>query len=243
MRAAIAALLSSAALAGTTDERMPDSAYVDYGVAFAAYTAKLAVTGTDGHISFATATLIGDHWALTAAHVVHGADCATIALKHDAVEIVVHPEFDPKNLGWNDLALLRVAEPFGLAYYPPLATEHDAVVGDTVTLAGYGLHGRLGTGYTDSDGRLRAGTNVVERHERSIIVCTAGGASPLEFCISPGDSGGPMFSSGREGRLVGIASFTMADRGPLRSRRGEEMGHTRVSMFREWIAEVMGGGR
>ena len=134
----------------------------------------------------------------------------------------------------------RVAEPFGLSHYPPLATEQDAAPGDTVTLAGYGLHGRLGTGYTDSDGRLRAGTNVVERHERGIIVCTAGGVSPLEFCISPGDSGGPMFSAGREGRLVGIASFTMADRGPLRSKRGEEMGHTRVSLFREWIKKVTG---
>jgi S1-C subfamily serine protease len=240
MRAAIAALLSSVALAGTTDERIPDQVYVDYGVSFAPYTAKIAVTGTDGHISFATATLIDDHWALTAGHVVHGADCATIAPGHDAVEIVVHPDFDSKNLGWNDLALLRVTEPFGLSYYPPLATDQDAAPGDTVTLAGYGVYGRLGTGYTDADGRLRAGTNVVERHERSILVCTAGGVSPLEFCISPGDSGGPMFSTGRGGRLVGIASFTMADKGPLRSRRGEEMGHARVSMFREWIAKVMG---
>jgi hypothetical protein len=49
-----------------------------------------------------------------------------------------------------------------------------------------------------------------------------------------------MFSAGREGRLVGIASFTMNDKGPLRSKRGEEMGHTRVSLFREWIRKVMG---
>jgi S1-C subfamily serine protease len=240
MRAAIAALFASAAIAGTTDERVPDQFYVDYAVAFAPYTAKLSVTGTDGRISFATATLIDEHWALTAGHVVVGADCATISPHHEAVEIIVHPDFDEKKLGWNDLALLRVTESFGLAYYPPLATEQDAAVGDTVTLAGYGVYGRLGTGYTDADGRLRAGTNVVERHERSILVCTAGGVSPLEFCISPGDSGGPMFSSGRSGRLVGIASFTMADRGPLRSRRGEEMGHTRVSLFREWIAQVIG---
>lgn len=232
--------LSSAALAGTTDERMPDQIYVDYGATFAPYTAKLAVTGTDGHISFATATLIEDHWALTAGHVVHGADCATIGGKQDAVEIVVHPGFDPTKLGRNDIAMLRVAEPFGLAYYPPLATEQDAAPGDTVTLAGYGLHGRMSTGYTEADGRLRAGTNVIERSERSILVCTAGGASPLEFCISPGDSGGPMFSAGRDGRLVGIASFTMADKGPLRSKRGEEMGHTRVSLFVEWIRKVMG---
>jgi S1-C subfamily serine protease len=118
-----------------------------------------------------------------------------------------------------------------------LATERDVEVGDIVSVAGYGLHGRLGTGYTTADGRLRAGTNVVERFERTILVCTAGGASPMEFCISPGDSGGPMFAGGR---LVGIASFTMADKGPLRSRRGEEMGHTRVSLFLPWIRKVVG---
>jgi secreted trypsin-like serine protease len=241
MRTIIATIgLSTAALAGTTDERIPDSAHVEYAASFAPYARRIAVTGTDGKVAYATATVIDDHWAITAGHVVHDADCAVIDKRHEAVEIVVHPDFDSGKLGWNDIALLRVAEPFGLAYYPPLATEHDAAPGDTVTLAGYGLHGRLGTGYTDSDGRLRAGTNTVERHERGIIVCTAGGSSPLEFCISPGDSGGPMFSAGREGRLVGIASFTMNDKGPLRSKRGEEMGHTRVSLFREWIRKVMG---
>lgn len=235
--------LSSAALAGTTDDAIPDSAYVDYAAGFAPYTKRIAVTGTDGRVAYATSTLIDDHWALTAGHVVHGADCAVIDGEHEAVEIIVHPEFDGERLGWNDLAVIRVEKPFGLAYYPPLATEQDAQPGETVTLAGYGLHGKMSSGYTDSDGRLRAGTNRVARHERTVIVCTAGGKSPLEFCIAPGDSGGPMFSAGRNGRLVGIASFTMADKGPLRSRRGEEMGHTRVGLFAEWIRRVMGGGR
>lgn len=238
--------LSGAAVAGTTDERIPDQVYVDYAGQFAPYTAKIAVTEASGRVASATATVIDDHWALTAGHVVHGVKDATITTRtarHDATEIVVHPEFDGERLGWNDIALVRVGEPFGLTYYPPLATNQDAMPGETVTLAGYGLHGRLSTGYTDADGRLRAGTNTVERHERSIIVCTAGGNSPLEFCISPGDSGGPMFSAGRDGRLVGIASFTMADKGPLRSRRGEEMGHTRVALFAEWIRKVMGGGK
>jgi hypothetical protein len=31
----------------------------------------------------------------------------------------------------------------------------------------------------------------------------------------------------------------MADKGPLRSRAGEESGHTRVSLYREWIGTVM----
>lgn len=237
----LAIILASSALslAGTTDERVPDSAYVDYGKSFAPYARRLAVTGTDGRVAYATATVIADHWALTAGHVVHDADCATIDKDYEAVEIVVHPEFDGSKLGWNDIALLRTEKSFALPHYPPLATAQDASPGATVTLAGYGLYGRLGTGYTDSDGRLRAGTNKVERHERNVIVCTAGGGSPLEFCIAPGDSGGPMYSAGRDGRLVGIASFTMADKGPLRSRRGEESGHTRVSLFVEWIRGVM----
>lgn len=233
------ATLAASALAGTTADGVPDAAYVAYAAGFAPYAVPLKVTMEDGRVASATATVIGDYHALTAGHVVHGVKDATVG-GSKATEIVIHPEFDSERLGWNDIAVLRVGESFGLSHYPPLATEADVRIGDTVTLAGYGLHGKLSSGYTDSDGRLRAGTNKVERFERSVIVCTAGGSTPLEFCISPGDSGGPMFSAGRSGRLIGIASFTSADKGPLRSRRGEEMGHTRVSVFAEWIRGVIG---
>jgi S1-C subfamily serine protease len=237
--------ISASALAGTTDDRIPDSAYVDYAVNFAPFAARITVRDAKGKIYKGTATPISDHWALTAGHVVEGGVSATITSNANdfaSTDIVIHEQFDSDRLGYNDIALVRVSKPFGLKHYPPLGTEQDTKPGDLVTLAGYGFHGPMSSGYTSTDGRLRAGTNRVERFERTVIICTAGGRSPLEFCISPGDSGGPMFTAGADGRLVGIASFTMADHPPLRSRRGEESAHTRVGLFREWIRKVTGGG-
>ena len=87
------------------------------------------------------------------------------------------------------------------------------------------------------DGKLRAGTNHIERFERGMIVCTASpGRSRLELCISPGDSGGPLFC---QGKLAGVNCVTMAPKGPLKSRAGEESGHVRVWLYREWIEGVM----
>ena len=129
-----------AAMAGTTDDAVPDHKFVRYAEAFASYTTRFRGLGDDGKISEATATLISPHWAITAAHVVH-AKC---------------------------------------------------------------------------------------------------GSSPLEFCISPGDSGGPLFAGGK---LAGVNSFTMASKGPLKSKAGEETAHTRVSLYREWINQVMEGGK
>lgn len=63
-----------AAMAGTTDDGVPDSRYIEYAKAFAPYTAKISGLGSDGRRSEATATLLDPHWAITAAHVVHGWD-------------------------------------------------------------------------------------------------------------------------------------------------------------------------
>jgi len=236
MKTLIAILaFSTVAIAGTTDDHHPDSAYLSYGEGFAPYTAKLTAKDSSGRAILASATLIADTWALTAAHVVHGATNFEVD-DVPVLRVYIHPDFDDDRVGWNDIAMLESSQPFGRSFYPPLATGRESV-GQTVSIAGYGVHGRLSVGHTESDGRLRAGTNTIARFERMIIVCHAGRmTSPLELCISPGDSGGPLFCNGA---LTGINSFTMADKGPLRSRAGEESGHTRVSLYREWIGTVM----
>lgn len=229
-----------AAMAGTTDDGVPDARYIEYAKTFAPYTAKISGKGEDGRIASATATLLNPHWAITAAHVVSGNTGVTITsgtLARAASRVVVHPEWDEDTHGMHDLALVRCDQPHALDYYPPLSTGEEKV-GQVVSIVGYGLHGKLTQGHTDHDGKLRAGTQTIERFERSIIVCHAQcGTSTLEFCISPGDSGGPLFAGGK---LAGINSFTMATKGvSLKSRQGEETAHTRVSLYREWIASVM----
>lgn len=225
-------------VAATTDDRVPDQRYLDYASGFADYTPLLRATCGKSNCQ-ATAVCISDHWALTAAHVLEDAGTTTLRIGERVWTVdrtVVHPDFFDAKPGRGDIALLHVSEPFGLEFYPPLS-EGDEVAGDIVSIAGYGLTGRLSSGHSSSDGKLRAGTNHIDRLDDTVIVCTASpGVSALEVCTAPGDSGGPLFC---RGRLAGIHSITMADgKQAPRSRSGDESGHVRVSAYRQWIEGV-----
>lgn len=236
--AIIAFAVASSCLAGTTDDAIPDAAYLRYADGFRPYTLEVRVVEPSGQLAVSSAVAIGGRWALTAAHVVDDAATATVAGNPVRVSFI-HPEYRRNEFGRFDIAMLRLRDDLGLDYYPPLSTGQENV-GDVVSLAGYGVTGRLSAGYDRTDGRLRAGTNRIVRFEKTLLVCPARrGGSPLPMCIAPGDSGGPVFvGAGRDAVLAGIASFTMKDKGPLRSREGEEMGATRVSLCREWIDSV-----
>lgn len=233
-------LCGAACLGGTIDDRHPDSRYTEYAKGFAAYTLKLRATTPDGRPMTATAVAVAPRFAMTAAHVAQ--DIATCSLisgttTRRVARVFVHPAFRDEDLGQHDLAVLEVAEPFSVDYYPPLA-DAVPVIGGTVSICGYGLTGRMSTGYTTTDGQLRAGTNTVERIDADVMICTARpGSSPLEYCIAPGCSGGPVFS---DGRLVAINSYTSREGkgATVRSRTGEESGHALISPHREWLRAV-----
>lgn len=211
----------------TTDDSVPDEAFVRYAAGFASYTAKLKVP-CEKRTCEATATLISDRWALTASHVVGDAEACTLTVGDKTWKIdriVKHPEKA-------DIALLHSEASFGLDFYPPL-TDGKESEGDICSIAGYGVHGKMSDGHGMYDGKLRAGTNHIERFERDLIICTASpGRSKYEVCIAPGDSGGPLYC---KGKLCGVNSMTMAPKGPLKSRAGEESGHVRVSLYKAWI--------
>ena len=224
--------------AGTTDDRHPDRVYLDYAEGFAPYTLNLKATSPAGKTYSATAVAIAEHYALTAAHVAHDLASGSVGGK-EIGRVTVHPEWKSENMGEADLAMLEVPAGLGLSFYPPLCDGEESC-GAVVSIAGYGITGRLSTGYATSDGKLRAGTNTIHRVEEGVLVCLAmPGSSPMEYCIAPGCSGGPLFLNGR---LAGINSYTSRDKGgaSLRSRTGEESGHCRVSTYLEWIREVAG---
>ena len=238
-------------IAGTTDDHRDDSAYIDYGKGFAPYMAKIrSVRGDDPWE--ATATAVSDRWLLTAAHVVNDSERAEATLNGKTFSIdriVRHPDYKLGIVGVNDLALLQTSRPMNLGFYPALSTGEEKQ-GDICSIAGFGCHGQLSAGHTKYDGRLRAGTNhIAEFHEQNAnIHCTASpGQSPLEICIAPGDSGGPLFC---RGKLAGVHSLTYAERpkpaagqkaDPPKSQAGEVSVHTRVSIHRPWIEKVISG--
>ena len=65
---------------------------------------------------------------------------------------------------------------------------------------------------------------------------TAAKTLPLEGLIAPGDSGGGLFITTRNGTyLAGVNSFVGSDVGTPNSAYGDFSGHTRVSAFANWI--------
>jgi hypothetical protein len=244
----LAAMLASAvAAAGTIDDGKPDAAYVEHGRRFSAHTAQMACRRPDGLWQRATGVAIAPRWVLTAAHVVDQTEAQRVNFddgRERQIDLVVcHDEFVSGRFGWGDLALCRTDADLGLDWYPVIAEGQE--VGQLAQIAGYGVTGRMSIGHSISDQRLRAGTNHVDRAERGLLVCRADrNGSPLEICIGPGDSGGPLWiGSGGGARLAGIHSMTMRDvgTGPLKSTYGEESCHTRLSLYLDWIANVIGG--
>ena len=236
--AALIFVLALPAAAGTIEDSVPDSRYVEYGRAFSTYTAKFHGKAVDGRTHMATAVLISPRWAVTAAHVAEGCDGVTLRYSGDRSQsigkVVLHPEWGNK-IGYADIALLQADDDFGLDFYPPLSEGGE--VGRVASVAGYGVTGPLSYGHRLADGQLRAGTQVVDRIERNCLICdlTRRG-SVLEYGIAPGYSVGPLFV---DGKLAGINSYTASPRSYTRSQYGEESGHTRVAMYREWIRQVI----
>ena len=243
--ALIAGLVAMVAQAGTIEDGIADARYRAYGETFAPYTCRVIGKNTEAQTQLGTCTLLAPHWALTAAHVVADmTECSVMTSTglHRVDRVFVHKDYTGDH-GWHDIALAHVVTPFTLAKFPPV-TDGTEQLGQVVAAAGYGVTGRLSSGYTQGDNEIRAGTMLLTAKERSVWVCAIRRTgSPLPFCIAPGDSGGGLWGTSADGRtvLVGVSSFTARmGTGRVRSKVGEESGHTRVADYLDWIAEVAG---
>lgn len=241
--AVIVAIVYGVCLGGTRDPSVSDKSHLDYGSDF---HSVVKVEGKCGcgqgkeHMFAASGVAISREWVVTAAHVVKGNKDVFVKIgdkKFPADEVIVHEDFVESGIGHSDIALCRCSGDFGLDFYPGLYEDEDEV-SKVVSVAGYGTSGSFSTGAVVSDSQRRAGSNIVARAERDVIVCVLSDRkTKLEFLIAPGDSGGGLFIGNR---LAGINSFVMAEDGKTDSDYGDESAHTRVSKFAPWIRKKIG---
>ena len=223
---------------GTIDQDTPDTAYIEYAKDFQ-YVGLLCGSYENGDMFCASAVGIDDHNILTAAHVVEGVKHCIFSLNNEAYcisEVIVHPNFKATKFGHADIAIGHCKMSFDLKFYPALYGSSDENK-KLCCMSGYGFTGTFLTGSIKHDSIKRAGSNIIDKIEKDLLICSPSKKSDscftsLEFLIANGDSGGGLFI---EGRLAGINSCVMADGKNPESKYNEESGHTRVSKFIEWI--------
>lgn len=223
----------------------PDEAYVAFADELPVTAAIVRYSTTD-----VAGTLITPRWIASAAHVAETVEPGQqlLTIRDDSVEVaevVLHP-------GWvkdgrpEDIALIRLTEPIAdvrpVALYPRRDEQNQEVI-----VVGNGDFGTGRTGPKGNDGRMRAGTNLVDAATESYLTWVfddprtrPARATRLEAISGPGDSGGPAFI--REGStyyLAGISSGQSTDAtGGKEGYYGVTEYYTRVSTYLEWIRDV-----
>lgn len=228
---------------GTTDPNVPDSSYTDYGQKFKCVV-RLCGRSPENILYCGSAVVIDKHWVVTAAHVVH--NLVDVKIKnldnkeYHLSEIIVHKGFVHNNFGYNDIALGYCEQEIDCDFIPQLYSENNEI-GKVCAIAGFGIHGTFLTGTKNSDSKIRGGSNIIDKLDRDLLICTPSRShdrsrTSLEFIIGHGDSGGGLFI---DQKLAGVNSCVLATDGKADSSYGDESGHTRVSKFIPWIKQTM----
>lgn len=224
--------------AGTIDPKRSDSEYVEYGQKHECVLKLLGHMNDEKNTPYsASCVMISPYYALTAAHVVHGTITQHViynGVPYTSLVTAIPSDFKPEKRGYNDIAILRLNQPINLDFYPELSDNFNEVT-NICSISGFGHTGTLKDGYlnTKYDGKKRAGSNIIQSINRHLLICSSiDKQTSLEFLICPGDSGGGLFINQK---LAGINSCVFAPDGNTDSDYGDESGHTRVSIFVDWI--------
>ena len=223
--------------AGTIDPSVPDAKYIEYGSKFN-NVVRLYGAYEDGAMFFASAVVIDPHHFLTAAHVVEKAIRCSISVgttDYKANQVICHKDFQESRFGEYDIAIGYCEDIIQMDFYPELYSDRNEI-GKICSIAGYGITGTFLTGATVSSTHKRAGSNVIDKIDRQLLICSPSlrtKKTSLEFLIASGDSGGGLFI---DGKLAGINSCVLSDPpNHPNSTYACEAGHTRISDHIEWI--------
>lgn len=230
-------------LAGTIDPKVPDQSYVEYAKSFN-YIGKVRGNDKNSKVFVASGVCVSPNIILTAAHVLKDTSTSAFILddtKYPLCKIKCHEEFNDNVFGYYDIAIGYTEKPILLNFYPELYESSDEEH-KLCCISGYGLTGTFNTGAKKYDDIRRAGSNMIDRIDRQLLICSPSllgskNHTSLEFLIASGDSGGGLFI---DGKLAGINSCVISEiKGGILSTYGNESGHTRVSRYVEWIKSNM----
>jgi len=229
--------LISFGYAGTIDPDTPDANYIEYGLQFD-YVVKISCSnGSEFYCG--SAVVIAPEWIITAAHVVENCNSWNISIgkeKYIIDKMIIHSKYDSNIFGYHDIAMGHLSKPIKLDFYPEIYEDNNEV-GKTCSIAGWGFSGTFNTGTKFNDGKRRAGLNIIDKTERTVLICSPSRKNekitPLEYMICSGDSGGGLFI---DKKLAGINSSVVGYNGLSNSTYGHESCHTRVSLYAEWIS-------
>jgi hypothetical protein len=219
--------------------------------------AKLTINLSDGSQDGCSGSLVGGgSYILTAAHCVTGEsgtlsatgisiDFANTGLTLSAVTYLVDPIWNGSITNGGDLALIALSTPVTSIGSYMLDTTASAV-GDTVTLAGYGLTGVGSTGsVANTFGTLYVGQNIyLGTYSDAPTVYAYGfnSSGPEAVMIAPGDSGGGAFVDvGGTLELAGVHDFitcTQMNCTP-NSSFGQLGGDTSIYADAPWLDSIL----
>ncbi len=186
-------------------------------------------------------TLIAPQYVLTAAHVVDelsatGARFQVGGVLYGSSQIFVHPGYDEGSIGddaANDIAIVKLSQSV-LGVSPSLIYRGTPVVGDKLTLVGFGESGTATRGGDGNFGVKRVGTTPIDGVTSKLITWDFDNKS--ESNTAPGDSGGPAFKTvGGVAYVAGVTSGGTLEGAGL----GDHSFDTRVDAYATWIDAIL----
>ncbi len=194
----------------------------------------VGIVGSTDAGGFCTGTLISPIHVLTAGHCAQFIDGDTAGTfevdgtTYATTRIDIHPAFDAITLE-NDVAILELAEPVA-GVEPAQIFRGTPLVGDELTIVGFGAGGTPEGGATGAFGEKMVGVTFIDEVNDLFIFWDFD--SPDESNTAPGDSGGPGFIE-VAGEMF-IASVTSGGTSAEASL-GDTAFNARVDTFAAWI--------
>ncbi|OXM42519.1 S1 family peptidase [Amycolatopsis alba] len=190
------------------------------------WAARLFVNGQQN----CTATIIAPQYILTAKHCVASSGTYTFrigSLDQQSGGTMATGSTITRHAS-ADLAIVKLTGSVN-ATYSPLGTTSSVAVGQNVQVYGWGATSQCGSEINCQSRYLKVANVRVNSvscsdYNGGVAVC----ANRVDGITAGGDSGGPMFSGGRQ---VGVAST---------SDRSNNTAYTNITRYRSWIQQVAG---